>query len=975
MFFDAPNGKRPRRRAAMAALATATLTSSVLAQTSISYNSGNYTQNFNGMPNLAANSFSFANPGPFDISAAPISGTDIDGWSIGKTVGSAAGVIYKAENGGNFSGAVNSYGVFGETDRALGALASGSVTGAFGATFVNNSSTTYTQFVLSYTGEQWRRGNAAANTLTFAYQLGGSSILSAGFTNAPALNFTAPVTTGTSIALNGNDPANQTPIVAAVTGLNWAPGQTLVIRWTDVDDGGNDDGIAIDDLTFSASAPRSLIWNPPGTTWDTSAGNTNWLDGGSSVAFGAGDNANFTDAGLAAGSTVTVDAAGIAPSSVFVSNTSGTYTFNGGTISGLGGLVKTGGGALVINTVNTFNGTTINDGRVVIGNDNALGNPAIPLTLGGGTLAASADVTGSRGIALSSSTSTIDDGGFTVTYSGAITGAGSLRKAGTGTLVLAGPVGHSGDTLVEGGGTIVYAQPAGTAAIKNGGGGFDGNLVIANPIRLNVNEGVFGGSGKIYAKASGAQISSLGGGVTNFDVEIVANPDNLAAPFVMFFGGTGGHEINLARPISGNADINFASSPQGGGAATINLNAVMTYTGTTFINNGGPTPAGVGSMGGGTSGFPAGTLRLGVDDAFPVTTDVIANTIVLGAGSFNGPGRIEMNGRNQTFRSIATGNGSGNPNGFFEITNFGGNDSTLTINGDNTPATPFAGLLTDGPTNKLTLVKEGNGVLELTGVYPAIYTWQINLMDVPIKPWSGGTHVRGGTLIAPHLSHGPLSITGGEARVTVKTTANDPAGTTVVPSLTFGGTVAVPVGKLDLTNNSLIIDFVGGPGGLAGDIRQLIKAGVDSAGASGIVTSVGTSGQTGLGYGDNAVLMKTEFAGKTVDLDSTFIKFTYFGDADLNGQVDVADLGALASNWQTAGLWTAGDFDYSGFIDVADLGLLASNWQAGVGSPLGPSLAEALAAVGLPSAAVPEPGSVALLTIGSLALLRRRCVR
>jgi hypothetical protein len=77
--------------------------------------------------------------------------------------------------------------------------------------------------------------------------------------------------------------------------------------------------------------------------------------------------------------------------------------------------------------------------------------------------------------------------------------------------------------------------------------------------------------------------------------------------------------------------------------------------------------------------------------------------------------------------------------------------------------------------------------------------------------------------------------------------------------------------------------------------------------------------------------------------------------------VDVADLGTLASNWQTSAPWTSGDFDYSGSVDVADLGLLASNWQAGVGGPLGPSLQEALASVGLGSIAVPEPGLMALL--------------
>jgi hypothetical protein len=62
-------------------------------------------------------------------------------------------------------------------------------------------------------------------------------------------------------------------------------------------------------------------------------------------------------------------------------------------------------------------------------------------------------------------------------------------------------------------------------------------------------------------------------------------------------------------------------------------------------------------------------------------------------------------------------------------------------------------------------------------------------------------------------------------------------------------------------------------------------------------------------------------------------------------------------------VWTDGDFDYNGTIDVNDLGLLATNWQAGVISPpLGPSLDQALAALGLPSVSVPEPAGAMLLT-------------
>jgi hypothetical protein len=54
------------------------------------------------------------------------------------------------------------------------------------------------------------------------------------------------------------------------------------------------------------------------------------------------------------------------------------------------------------------------------------------------------------------------------------------------------------------------------------------------------------------------------------------------------------------------------------------------------------------------------------------------------------------------------------------------------------------------------------------------------------------------------------------------------------------------------------------------------------------------------------------------------------GDADRDRDVDVNDLGILASNWQLSPrTFSQGNFDYdvAQMVDVADLGILASNWQ------------------------------------------------
>jgi hypothetical protein len=58
------------------------------------------------------------------------------------------------------------------------------------------------------------------------------------------------------------------------------------------------------------------------------------------------------------------------------------------------------------------------------------------------------------------------------------------------------------------------------------------------------------------------------------------------------------------------------------------------------------------------------------------------------------------------------------------------------------------------------------------------------------------------------------------------------------------------------------------------------------------------------------------------------------GDANLDGAVDVGDLGILAANYgKTSGAtWGMGDFNGDGAVDVGDLGILAANYGTGSSS-------------------------------------------
>ncbi|MEM9753857.1 MAG: hypothetical protein AAF916_10815 [Planctomycetota bacterium] len=83
-----------------------------------------------------------------------------------------------------------------------------------------------------------------------------------------------------------------------------------------------------------------------------------------------------------------------------------------------------------------------------------------------------------------------------------------------------------------------------------------------------------------------------------------------------------------------------------------------------------------------------------------------------------------------------------------------------------------------------------------------------------------------------------------------------------------------------------------------------------------------------------------------------------YGDANLNGTVEQADLDAVLTNWGGSGVWQTGDFNGNGTVEQADLDAVLTNW----GSSLAPSFE---------GFSIPEPAS-ALGLIGLAALRRRR---
>ncbi len=104
----------------------------------------------------------------------------------------------------------------------------------------------------------------------------------------------------------------------------------------------------------------------------------------------------------------------------------------------------------------------------------------------------------------------------------------------------------------------------------------------------------------------------------------------------------------------------------------------------------------------------------------------------------------------------------------------------------------------------------------------------------------------------------------------------------------------------------------------------------------------------------------------SVDSDTILIRSTRFGDADLNGFVNLDDFNRLAANFGIGDVWTEGDFNYDGITNLSDFNLLAGNFGLSAG-PEGPT-PEDWAELETP---VPEPSSLIVASASFFLTLRR----
>lgn len=295
-----------------------------------------YTQNFDSLPDPGATSVNANNPvtingityslaNPYDFAFPTTPSGNSGGLGIAAMAGwygsSVSEAQFGATDGDQTTGGQISFGPANGSNRALGLLATSSTKGTtFGVRLINGTGQTLNFVNLQYTGEVWRQSNVP-KTLQFYYFLDqtGTYAFPDGTTAfVPALNVNFPTVTGDSggVAVDGTSSINQTNL--SVTNLaiaSWPPGAALWLMWQMTDSTGKAQGLAIDNLRFSASvlpvgfvAPAMTSAMTSGTNfsltcptvtglsyqleYNSNLAGTNWLPVGTPVA-GTGNPATF----------------------------------------------------------------------------------------------------------------------------------------------------------------------------------------------------------------------------------------------------------------------------------------------------------------------------------------------------------------------------------------------------------------------------------------------------------------------------------------------------------------------------------------------------------------------------------------------------------------------------------------------------------------------------------------------------------
>ncbi len=372
---------------------------------------------------------------------------------------------------------------------------------------------------------------------------------------------------------------------------------------------------------------------------------------------------------------------------------------------------------------------------------------------------------------------------ITISGTGGISGTTGLTKSGGKTLTLSTTNNYSGGTTLNGG-TVIAAANASLGA-DGSTITFDGNATLATTHSAY----------PVFAK-----------GVTvNSGVTASLNP------------GSQFYKMTFTGPLSGHGTLDFNTGAGGAGSDLTFSSDANTFTGKVMITMSG-------NAGGGL------TVNSLADGADPIQLKGNANSSIfkLGAGTassllFNSR-RIELNGTLAGGGTIENNNATvGNTitiNTDLLVSATG--NKTLTLGGSNTGANSFAGVIADGTSAVISLIKAGSGKWILSGS----------------NTYTGATTINGGILSVATIGNGGVAGNLGQAssaaaNLVLNNGTLQYTGATASTDRNFTLTAGA-TGTFDITTNNVTIS-----GASTATTGALTKTG------AGTLTLTGTNTYTG----------------------------------------------------------------------------------------------------------------------------------
>jgi len=489
-------------------------------------------------------------------------------------------------------------------------------------------------------------------------------------------------------------------------------------------------------------------------------------------------------------------------------------------IVGAGGLVKDDGGTLVLGAANSYTGgTTIKSGTLQIASDANLGTAAGGLALeGGATLRVTGDTASTRVVSLGAGVDTFDiDPIRTLALNGVVTGAGSLRKTGAGTLQLSAANFYAGGTEVAAGSLealVTGALGAGPVSVAD-----NASLAFANTAEA--------GKLAITVAARGGALTDNGG--------FVAFRDSSSAGSATITTNKGASVEFRDTSSAGNAVIENR-----GGLTTLWFNATAGKAQITNFDGGR-----IDLLDDASAGQARLVNESGGAISFSDRTSADQATVVNNAG-----GQLRIGSLTNAGLSIGSLEGAGNVLLGAKALTTGGLNTSTTVSG------AISG--TGG-----SVVKVGSGTLTLGGA----------------NTYTGGTTVAAGTLAANNASGsatgtGAVQVQGGATLAGTGAVA----GTVTIAkggilSAGNGGAGTLTTGSLNLAAGAVLDYDLGQAGTAGGTLNDLVKVngnlqldgtlnvaqskgGVFGAGIYRLIDYTGTLTDNGLDIGSAPVASK-----------------------------------------------------------------------------------------------------------------------